>query len=48
MNYKEAVSPSMMSRKLQKQNLTRKKRPYAVVSLPLKDYKFSGVNIWKK
>ena len=26
MNYKEAVSPSMMCRELQKQNLTRKKK----------------------
>jgi len=40
MNYNEAISPSMMCRELQKQNLTRKKRPYAVVSLPLKECKF--------
>jgi transposase len=40
MNYNEAVSPSMMCRELPKQNLTRKKRPYAVVSLPLKECKF--------
>lgn len=40
MNYKETVSPSMMCRELQKQNLTRKKKPYAVVSLPLKECKF--------
>jgi transposase len=39
MNYKEAISPSMMCRELKKQKLTRKKRPYAVVSLPLKEYK---------
>jgi transposase len=48
MNYKEAVSPSIMCRELQKQNLTRKKRPYAVVSLPLKECKFICVNIGKK
>lgn len=30
--YKEAVSPSMMCRELNKQNLTRKKRQYEVVS----------------
>jgi transposase len=40
MNYNEAISPSMMCRELQKQKLTRKKRPYAVVSLPLKECKF--------
>jgi hypothetical protein len=45
MNYKEAVSPSMMCRELQKQNLMQKKRPYAVVSLPLKEGKFICVNI---
>jgi transposase len=39
MNYKEAVSPSRMCRELPKQNLTRKNRPYAVVSLPLKECK---------
>src|SRR4028119_2407507 len=39
-NYNEAVSPSMMCRELQKQNLTRKKRPYAVVSRVLKKCKF--------
>jgi len=48
LTYNEAVSASMMCRELQKQNLTRKKRPYAVVSLPLKECKFSGVNIGKK
>ena len=40
LTYNEAVSPSMMWIELQKQNLTRKKRPYAVVSLPLKECKF--------
>ena len=40
MKYKEAVSPSMMCRELQKENLTRKKKPYAVVRLPLKECKF--------
>jgi hypothetical protein len=48
MNYKEAVSPSMICRELQKQNLTQKKGPYAVVSLPLKEGKFICVNIGKK
>ena len=38
----------MMCRELQKQNLMRKKRPYAVVSLPLKEYNFIFVNIEKK
>ncbi len=47
-DYNEAVSPSMMWIELQKQNLTQKKRPYAVVSLPLKKCKLSGVNIRKK
>jgi hypothetical protein len=46
--YNEAVSSSRMSIELQKQILTRKKRPYAVVSLALKECKFSGVNIGKK
>src|SRR4028119_1333303 len=36
-NYNEAVSPSMMCRELHKQNLTRKKKPYAVVSRLLKE-----------
>ena len=35
--YKETVSPSMMCRELIKQNLTRKKRQYGVVSLPQGD-----------
>ena len=48
LTYNEAVSPSMMWIELQKQNLTRKKRPYAVVILPLKECQFSGVNIGKK
>ena len=47
MNYKEAVSFSMICRELQKQNLTQKKRPYAVVSLPLKECKFICINIGK-
>ena len=46
--YNEALSPSMMCRELKKQKLTRKKRPYAVVSLPLKECKFICVNIGKK
>jgi transposase len=46
--YNEAVSPSMRWIELQKQNLTRKNRPYAVLSLLLKECKFSGVNIGKK
>ena len=48
MNYKEAISPSLMCCELKKQNLTRKKRPYAVVSLLLKECKFIGVNFGKK
>jgi hypothetical protein len=38
MNYKEAISPSMMFRELKKQSLTQKKL-YAVASLLLKEYK---------
>ena len=37
----------MMCRELQKQNLMRKKRPYAVVSLPLKEYNFIFVSVEK-
>jgi len=48
MSYKEAISRSMRCRELQKQNLTLKKRPYAVVSLPLRECKFICVNIGKK
>jgi len=39
MNYKEAISPSMMCRELKKQNLTRQKKLYVVASLPLKECK---------
>jgi len=46
--YNEAVSHSRMWIELQKQILTQKKRPYAVVTLALKECKFSGVNIGKK
>lgn len=40
LSYKETVSPSMMCRELIKQNLTRKKRQYEVVSLPQSGCKF--------
>ena len=33
-NHNQSVSPSMMCRELKKQNLTRKKKQYGVVSLP--------------
>jgi len=48
MNYKEDIRSSMMCRELKKQNLTLKKRLYAVARLPLKECKFICVNIGRK
>ena len=38
-NHNQSVSPSMMCRELKKLNLTRKKKRYAVVSVPQNEYK---------
>jgi hypothetical protein len=47
MNYKEAISPRLMCRELQKQNLTQKKT-YAVASLPRERVQIYMCEYWEK
>ena len=48
MNYKEAVSPSMMCRELQKQNLTRKKQTLRSSQSATKRVQIYMCEYWEK